>query len=583
MTLDTLTISAIVDNLKENFINCRINKISQPERDEIMLTIRNKNGCQRLIININSSNPIIFIDNTSEKKSPKTALNFCMSLRKHISSGKIVDVIQIDYDRIIEFHIERYDELGDLKLFRLIIEFMGKHSNIILVNENNRILESIKHIDASTSSIRQVFPGSNYFRVYDENKIYPLDISSTDFISIIRNGNIFYETMMSQFKGIYPKLIFEICNIIGFDSHDYQENISSSQINNFFSKLSEFLNMINISNFSFNIYSKDNKMLDYSVLNFSLYNDYQKTEYDNIFCLIKDFYLSKLNLNKINDKTQKIRQIVNNNIKRLAKKISIWDLQLQDAQKKDTYRLYGELLLANTYITPTSNKIEVINYYDNSSITIPIDSNKSMAMNSQIYYKKYNKLKRTEEAIISMYPKVNDELEYLHSIIQSIRSIENMDDFNQIKYELEQNGYMNTIKNNSNKNKKDILTNTFIQYKDNLGFNYFVGKNNIQNDYITFSLASGNDWWFHIKNQPGSHVIVKTMGEDMPPDEVFINAASIAAFHTKISDSKIEVDYTQRKNLKKPKNGHMGSVIYHTNYSITVKPEIPNTLTRENT
>lgn len=577
MSLNTFTIAALTYNLRNFLLNGKISKIQQPERDEIILQIRSKNQNQKLVISANASNPIIYIDNDTKKTNPINAPSFCMNLRKHLINSKIIDIYQVNNDRIIEITLSTNDELGDCKILRLIIELMGKHSNIILTNENNKIIDSIKHIDLSVSSIRQVFPGATYFRVYDEKKLNLFDLNINECLKLMSPNESLLNAIMNNFSGIFPQIIYEVSYRLNMDSETLIMNINSEQLKLFFNNLYSIINDIKLNKFEYYMYYKNNIPYTFSCVEYKIYSDMSIKKYDNIFTLIIDFYSKRLNATRINDKTQKLRTIINNNIKKLNKKLDIWDKQLYDCSKKDEFKLYGELLLAYTYEKPLDDYIICNNYYDNyNEIKIKIDKHKSISQNSQIYFNKYNKLKRTKIAIENLYPNVVSELAYLNSVIINLKNVENVADINGINEELIKSGY---IKNINKKNKVINQSKSIpLKFIDDIGYEYYVGKNNLQNEYITFELASSNDWWFHIKGQSGPHVIVKNHFNTELPDNIFINAASLAAYYSNVDENKVEIDYTLRKNIKKPKNGHIGMVIYNTNYSIIVEPKIPSIL-----
>lgn len=574
MSLDTSVISAYTKYLYDNFLNSRISKVSHPEKDELNLTLKNSKSTNKLIISSNPQFPLIYVDNLSKKENPSTASNFCMVLRKHILNGRIIDIKQINRDRVIEIIIEHYDELGDLKTNRLIMEFMGKHSNVILVNEKDRILDSIKHIDASTSSQRLIFPGANYFLI-DSNK-KPIEYYFNNFSNYFNTSTPVFKNLVNLIQGVTPKIAQEVCFNLNLDSNSPSNTIQDYNIEALLKACNEILDKINKHNFVYKMYFSGKKPIDYTVINFNIMKDTDYIEYENINSLISDYYKKSLLFTQVHEKTINIRSCISNNIKRLSKKLNIWNEQLKDCMNKDKYKLYGELLLAYSYLKiDNKNFIEVENYYDNNKIIkINIDENKTLSQNSQRYYEKYNKLKRTEIITEKLVNDAENELNYLFSIEESVKNIQNNDDINEITRELFENGYMKNFKGFS---KKKIIKSKPLKYTDSLGFIYYVGKNNIQNEYVTFKLAENNDWWFHIKNLPGSHVIVRNNTVDELPDEVFINAASLAAYYSSNRDlDKVEVDYIQRKFIKKPKNNHVGMVIYHTNYSIVVNPNIDN-------
>ena len=577
MALDNITIYSITDYLNKTLLNGRITKVNQPDKDQIILVIRNNNSNYKLILSSNTQYPLAYIDNSIVRENPNQPTNFCMILRKYISNGRIISINQIDYDRIIEFTITHYDEMGDLHNYKLIAEFMGKHSNIILINNKDRILDSIKHVDASTSSLRQIFPGANYFIVNKQNKTNILDISYDDFLSYFETSEILTNNIVNQFNLVSPKLAQEICYLSDIDS-----NIPSNQLDNqmalrLYDCIKEIVSKITNKHFTPTIYfNKEGKPIDYSVIRYLKNSDLSIESYDNINTLLINYYKKSIDYKYLYDKTTNIRNTISTNIKRVSKKLNIWEIQLSECKKKEKFKLYGELILAYSYlVNKETDKIKVIDYYTNKEVEIPIESNLSAAKNSQKYYAKYNKLKRTEIVTKKLIEEAYKELEYLQSINDSINYISDNNDINEIELELKESSYLKVKNNNRNKKVHKSKPYKFIDIDGNI---YYVGRNNIQNEEVTFKIGDQNDWWFHIKDKPGSHVIVKNINNlDELPDEVYLQAAQLAGYYSPDRNlDKVEIDYIQRKFIKKPKNGHIGMVIYHTNYSIVVKPSIEN-------
>lgn len=571
MALDSLTVLTLTSYLNHKLKDGRITKIGHPEKDEVYFTVRSNNNNYKLIISANSQYPLIYIDNDYKKENPKTASNYCMILRKYLLNSKIENIIQINDDRIIEFHISHYDELGDLNNYKLIIELMGKHSNIILVNENNRILDSIKHIDASTSSVRQVFPGSNYFIVNERNKISIFDTDFDKFRDIFASSEKISNLLSNNIQFIPPKFSQEICYKAKVDSDLPSNQIDDSSKLIIYNIIIMELKRIMSEQFDFRLYYENDKPIEYSIIPYLIYNK-KNEKYNDINSLLIDFYRKSLDYTHIYEKTYRIRTVINQNIKRLSKKLNIWNMQLNSCNDKDKFKLYGELLFANMYkIKNDMTAVEVENYYNNEVIKIKLDNMLTPSQNAQFYYDKYNKLKRTEVVTKKLIECASEELDYLSTIAESVKHIQNNKDINDILQELTINGY---IKSKDSKKKNIKLTKVQpLHYTDSEGFEYYVGKNNLQNEEVTFKIAESNDWWFHIKNKPGSHVIVKSKPNTDLPDEVFIRAAALAGFYSSENNSdKVEIDYIQRKFLKKPKNYKIGMVIYHTNYSINVTP-----------
>lgn len=571
MAFDGITISAITHELNDKLIEGRIYKIAQPESDELLLTIKNNSETYRLLISANASLPLIYLTDEN-KMSPITAPNFCMLLRKHIQNGRIVAITQPSLERIINIDIEHLNEMGDLCSKRLIIELMGKHSNIIFVDSSNMIIDSIKHVSAQISSVREVLPGREYFIPETSKKINPLSpIDENEFIRAI-NENVqpLYKALYTSYTGISPFFAYEICNRALIDGD--MSNDSPYDARALFNSFRKITDQITNGNFSPEIYYENSSPSEYSAIPVESYSSDNKKSFESISALLIYFYSEKEKISRIRQKSVDLRRIVQTTYEKDIRKCDIYIKQLKDTEKKDKYRVYGELL--NTYgynCEPNAKSITVLNYYTNEDITIPLDPDFTAIENAKKYFDKYGKLKRTEEAVNALKQEVDAEISHLESIQNALDIAETEADLSEIKEELVSAGY---IKSHGNKKNKQRTTSKPFHYITKEGFHIYVGKNNIQNEYITFDLANGNDWWFHAKKIPGSHVIVKTEGKEIP-DSVFEDAARLAAYYSKAKgNSRIEVDYVKRKEVKHPNGSKPGFVVYYTNYSMLIDSDI---------
>ncbi|MCR4990510.1 MAG: NFACT family protein [Lachnospiraceae bacterium] len=564
MAFDGITIRAIVSELNDHLISGRIYKIAQPESDELLLTIKNGSDTFRLQISANPSLPLVclFDDN---KQSPMTAPNFCMLLRKHIQNGRIVSISQPSLERIIRIDIEHLDEMGDLRQKKLMIELMGKHSNIIFVDENNVIIDAIKHIGPGISSVREVLPGREYFIPESLKRSDPLNTSFEEFSLKIDPQNAEpAKEILKIYCGISPFIAESIVS-----SSDF---ISSRDIKALYDVFSAVMKKVAENDFDPKVLYENGIPFEYSfVLPGSCgFKDFK--EYSSVSTLLIDYYRDKEIRSRILQKSSDLRRIVSQLLEKEIKKYDIHKKQLEDPDKKDRFRVWGELL--NTYgynAKPGDRSIEVENYYTGKSEVITLDPDLSATDNAKKYFERYNKLKRTEEAAKTLLDEAAGEIEYLETIQNAIDIALTEDDLLQIKSELTECGY---IKKHSSSKKKERFVSKPLHYVTKEGFHIYVGKNNIQNEDITFNLANGNDWWFHAKKIPGSHVIVKTEGRELP-DSVFEDAARLAAHYSKAKgNSKIEVDYVRRKEVKHPNGSKPGFVVYYTNYSMLIDSDI---------
>lgn len=572
MALDGIVIASLVNELNEKLFDGRINKIAQPEADELLLTIKSRSGQYRLVISANASLPLIYLSDTN-KPSPLTAPNFCMLLRKHLNGGKLISISQPGLERIIDFKIEHLDELGDLCIKHLIVELMGKHSNIIFCDDNNKILDSIKHVSAMVSSVREVLPGKPYFIPLASGKLNPLAVSFEDFSDVVfKKPAPINKALYSSLTGISPVIAEEICLNASISSDTNAANLSDNERLHLFNIFSQVINDIKEFNFTPNIvFDANNNPVEFSSIHLNSFDDCKCVTYDSISEVLKEYYATKNTISRIRQRSTDLRKIVTSSIERNSKKLDLLEKQLSDTEKREKYRIYGELINAYGYgVEQGSTHFSALNYYTNEEVDIPLDATISVSDNAKKYFDRYNKLKRTYEATSKLIIEISDELKHLESIQTSLDIALAEEDLAQIKEELTESGY---IKRKFNA-KKQRFTSKPFHYLTPDGFHIYVGKNNLQNEELTFKFADGGDWWFHAKDIPGSHVIVKSNGKQLS-DSVYELAAALAGYYSKgRNQEKIEIDYTERKNVKKPNAAKPGFVIYHTNYSMSIKPDI---------
>ena len=569
MAFDGITIANIVTELNQTITGGKINKIAQTENDELIITIKNQRKQYRLFLSVSASLPLIYLTETN-KPSPLTAPNFCMLLRKHIGSGKIIAIEQPGMERIIRFTIEHLNELGDLCTKYLIVEIMGKHSNIIFCNEEDQIIDSIKHVSAHMSSVREVLPGRPYFIPETQSKLNPFVLTEEIFQEKIfpRPVNV-AKAIYTSITGISPLMAEEVCYRAGIDGGiptDGLEDVERVHLAHTFLRM---VDDIRDGHFEPNIIYKGKEPVEFACFPLSQYQDYRAVSYPSIFPVLETYYAEKNIVTKMRQKTVDLRKIVQNALERNVKK---YQLQLKDTEKKEKYRVWGELL--NTYgyeVEPGAKSMEALNYYTNEMIQIPLDETMTPQENAKKYFDKYSKLKRTKEALDTLLQETGDEIKHLESIAASLDIASSEEDLVQIKEEMMEYGY---VKRKNTGGKKVKVTSRPYHYISSDGYDIYVGKNNFQNDELSFKFASGNDWWFHAKGQPGSHVIVKSKNEELP-DRTFEEAGKLAAYYSKGRQApKVEIDYTQKKNLRKPTGGKPGFVVYYTNYSLLIEPDI---------
>lgn len=574
MAFDGITIAGIVKELNDTLIGGRLYKIAQPEADELLLTVKTPEGQKRLFLSASASLPLIYLTENN-KPSPMTAPVFCMLLRKHLQNGRIVAISQPGLERIVHIDIEHLDEMGDLKRKRLIIEIMGKHSNIIFCNEEDIILDSIKRVSGLVSSVREVLPGKPYFVAGTQDKLDALTTTEAAFTqALLSRPMAAFKAIYSSYTGISPIIAQEICFRAGIDSDLPASALTVAQLCQLYQAFDHLIREVKNGAFAPAIAYTGSRPVEFAVLPLSIYThgEDRLAAYDSISVLLETYYAEKNTLTLIRQKSSDLRRIVQTALERNVKKYDLQCRQIKDTEKRDTYRIYGELL--NTYgynVEPGSKSIEVLNYYTNEMIRIPLDTTLTPQENAQKYFEKYNKLKRTYEALCELTEQVKAEITHLESISTSLDIALQEADLAQIREEMIESGY---IKRKGGTKKQKITSKPF-HYISSDGYHIYVGKNNYQNEELTFHFANGNDWWFHAKGMPGSHVIVRTNGVEELPDRTFEEAGRLAAYYSKgRGQDKIEIDYIQKKHVKKPSAAKPGFVVYYTNYSLMIDSDI---------
>lgn len=574
MAFDGIVISNLTYELNTNLVGGRISKISMPEDNELIFTIKNNAKTYRLLVSASASLPLVYLTDVN-KPAPKVAPAFLMLLRKYIGTAKINNIFQMGLERILCFELEHLNELGDLSHKRMYIEIMGKHSNIIFTDENNKIIDSIKRISANMSSLREVLPGREYFLPEELKKKDLLNTKLEEFIEILKSKEYpLSKSIYMNFAGISPLIAEEIILRASLLSQAPSTSLGELEYTHLFHTIQNLLEDINAHNFTPNIIYKGEEAIEFSSINLYSYEgkEYKRESFDSVSKMLYNFYSSREAFVLNRQKSSDLRRIVNTALERASKKYDLQEKQLQDADKKDIYRVYGDLL--NTYgysLKGGESSFTTENFYDNNKeITIPLDKNKSAKENAKKYYDKYAKLSRTTKALSEEILKTKNDIEHLQSIQTALEVSSDDESLSQIRQELVDFGY---IKKHSSAKKQKITSHPY-HYISSDGYDIYVGKNNYQNEELTFKVATGNDWWFHAKGIPGSHVILKSNNEEELPDRAYEEAAALAAFYSKAKDAdKVEVDYIQKKNIKKVAGAAPGFVIYHSNWSMVATPK----------
>lgn len=581
MSFDGIVTNAVVRELQSTIVGGRVDKIYQPEKDELLIFIHHNSVNYRLVLSASSNNPRIYLTNAS-KKNPASPPMFCMLLRKHLTGGIILNIEQYEMDRVIFIDISSLDELGQPTEKRLIIEIMGKHSNIILIDKASfNIIDSVKRVTLEMSRVRQILPGSIYEYPPIKDKVNPRCSSYEEFMDLIhkenRNTQVF-KFLYYNYLGFSPLISKEICFNANLDMDRTLLSITENEIDNLYNSFKVIMDKINKGLYT-PTYITSNDVNDIIVFHSLKIEQYgsENIEYlDSISKVLDHYYRKKDVLDRISQKSQSIRKSINVKLERAQSKYGKQKEELMESKDREKYKIFADLISANLYKIPRGiEKIELDNFYDENlgKLIIPLDIKLSPSDNAQKYYKRYSKLKKANQLLLDQIPETLDEIDYLENVLLSIENSTEIKELDEVKEELIKEGYIKG-NNKGKKKKKEEQISAPQHYISSDGLNIYVGKNNRQNDYLTLKLAHKEDLWLHVQNMPGSHVIIKSEGKEIP-SSTLEEAGLLAAYFSRGKNSNhIPVDYTQRRNVKKPKNAKTGMVIYDNFKTIIIDPSL---------
>ena len=603
MAFDGITTACLCRELSDRLTGARIYKIAQTDRDELVLTLKPAAECGggqcRLYLSADASLPLAYFT-ARQRQAPLQAPAFCMLLRKHLQNGRILSVTQPGLERILRFEVEHLDEMGDLCRHTLVIELMGKHSNIIFLNDEEQIVDSIKHISSLVSSVREVLPGRPYFVPDTRGKRDPLNESDENLDALLRTQQVPpAKLLLASYTGISTQMAEELCHRADLSNDRSASSMTSLDRASLRREFLALMQDVSAGRFVPCIYyqKEDNGRrgapVGYSAVPMRIYSDFperfEEVRFSSMSELLETFYAQKNELTRIRQKSVDLRRIVQTILERDVHKYDLQCKQIRDTEKRDKYRIYGELLNAYAYSVPAgAGNCEVDNYYTGEKIRIPLDPALTPTQNAKKYFDRYTKLKRTHEALTKLTAEVKAEIDHLESIRTSLDLATNEGDLAQIRQELEDSGLVRRHtgsgrkkpgfdKSGSKKGRARTPVSKPLHYISSDGYDIYVGKNNIQNDQLTFHFAEPGDIWMHANDMPGSHVILRSGGRTMEeiPDRAFEEAASLAAWYSAGREQgKVEIDYLLRRNVKKPGGSKPGFVVYYTNYSILARADI---------
>ena len=574
MAFDAGMLRCTLSELRKTALGARIEKVYQPERDEILLQMRSFEGGKRLLINAGSNNARIGFCEIP-KENPQNPPMFCMLLRKYLQGAKLVEIEQADFDRVAFLGFDTRDEMGFECRRYLIAELMGKYSNLIFADGDKRIITALRTTDFSFDSVRQLIPGMVY-SLPSADKINPRYITQEDFLSLIENApreRACDKLIVSSFMGVAPVVAREI--VYRATGHT-DTPVGFCFADDLWRELERFQSILNSEDFSPCLILNGEEIVEYSFLPIDQYGSYERRDFESAGALLDAYFASRDNKQRVHQRASDILKLLTNAEARIRKKLELQRTELGECDEGEKYRKYGDLITANLYRLPGKTSVAELEDYEEMdeegncpTLRIELDSRLSPSANAQRFYKKYAKTKTARVELTRQIELGEGELEYIYTVFEALTRAESPADLMEIRDELYRSGYASRMKSYaSHKQKAPVV----MQFVTPDGMRVLCGKNNLQNEYITHKLAEKHDYWFHARQTPGSHVLLVTEGRE-PTDLDFTTAAEIAAHYSKAEGANIGVDYLLARHIKKPAGSKPGFVIYHTNWTAYVTPD----------
>ncbi len=575
MAIDGAFLHALCGEL-QSLVLARVDKIHQPSKEELVFSLRNQGGVQKLYLSARVNSPRVQLTAVS-LENPSTPPMFCMLLRKRLTGARIAAIRQPDLERVLYFDFDCYNELGDPVRLTLAAEIMGRYSNLILIDEIGRVADAIKRVDLTMSPMRPLLPGVEYALPPIDRDRLDASVCSAQTIAqaVVDIGGSIEKALLSCTQGLSPLVCREIAYRTLQGDTATADALSAAQQQRLCEVIASVQERILTPEKSvpYIVYRSDGTPLDYSYLPITQYGlDASGREVCSFSQLLDEFYSEKDAVERMRQRSQDVLRVLTNATDRLNRKIAQQRKELETSEKREEKRLYGDIIQANIHAIPRgADHADLINYYDEqcATIRVPLDPTLSAVQNAQKYYKAYRKAKTAEEVLARQIAIGEEELRYLDTVFDALSRATTFREVEELREELAQSGYLHIQQSK----KKTAASTKPLEFVSQDGFTILVGRNNVQNDRLTTKTAKGSDWWFHTKNIAGSHTVILCDGVT-PPETTMMEAAVLAATHSKAADSsQVPVDYTQIKFVKKPAGAKPGMVIYETNRTVFVTPD----------
>lgn len=574
MALDGIFLSAIKKEIEATALNSRVDKIYQPSKEEIIITLRFRGGSAKLLISASANSPRIHF--TKEPpENPKKPPMFCMLLRKHLSTAKLIGVRQQGCDRILFLDFETVNELGDMVTISIAVEIMGRHSNIIVIGPDGKILDAVKRITDEMSSVRSVLPGMLYTLPPAQEKRNLFTATKEEVQSAFKQAKNqdFAKSIMQVYQGVSPLLAREAAHYATGGLDLMKNDVSAFRFDRLFDYLEQLKDSFAQDKFCYTVVSENGKPKDFTLVDIEQYGSFlQKSHFETASELLDFFFAERDRVERMKQRSQDLLKLLVTLTDRTTRKLAVQKQELAESKNRDTFKVYGDLIHANLYQIKKGDRSAVLtDFYqeDAPEVTVPLDELLTPVQNAQKYYHEYRKAKTAEEKLVSLIEEAERELVYLDSIFDALTRTTGESELLEIREELSEQGY---LKNYRNKNKM-LKARPPIEYCSSDGFTILCGRNNKQNDQLTMKTARNYDLWLHTQKIAGSHVIVRSEGKTIP-DRTVEEAAVIAAYNSHARESsQVPVDYTLVKYVKKPNGAKPGMVIFTDYQTAYVTPD----------